>query len=124
MALDFDSDLSSILNTKEYATTISPASDGILLESGDYLLTESGDRIVRATSTGSPFSGIFDNATVPVDAGGNVVVHQEQPRLTCRTTDLSWLSEGSVMTIAGVEYKAQAWIEDGTGVTEVQLEKQ
>ena len=113
MALDFDSDLSSILNTKEYATTISPA-----------LLTESGDRIVRATLTGSPFSGIFDNATVPVDAGGNVVVHQEQPRLTCRTTDLSWLSEGSVMTIAGVGYKAQAWIEDGTGVTEVQLEKQ
>jgi hypothetical protein len=66
---------------------------------------------------------IFDNETIPIDAGGFVQVHQEQPRLTCKTSDLSNISEDDVMIVSSVEYRVVGWIHDGTGVTEVQLEK-
>jgi hypothetical protein len=71
----------------------------------------------------STIKGIFDNETIPVDAGGYVQVHQEQPRLTCRTVDLTDIAEDDVMVISSVEYRVVGWIHDGTGVTEVQLEK-
>jgi hypothetical protein len=72
----------------------------------------------------STILGIFDNETVPVDAGGFVSVHEEQPRLTCRTTDIPNISETDEMIIADVTYKVRAWVHDGTGVTTVQLERQ
>jgi len=79
---------------------------------------------VSVTYSGGTISGIFDNETVPVDAGGYVSVHQEQPRLTCRTADVPSIAEDQTMVISGVTYKIRAWIHDGTGVTVVQLEKQ
>ena len=81
------------------------------------------DFAVAVTYDGGTISGIFDNETVPIDAGGMVVIHQEQPRVTIRTSDLPSIAEGEVMTIDGVDYSVQAWVHDGTGVTEVQLEK-
>lgn len=66
---------------------------------------------------------IFDNETVPVDAGGFAQVHQEQPRVTCRSIDVPSISETDVMIIGGLHYTVRAWVHDGTGVTEVQLEK-
>jgi hypothetical protein len=79
---------------------------------------------VSVTYGGTTINGIFDNETVPVDAGGFVSVHQEQPRLTCRTSDVSAIAEDQTMVISAVTYKVRAWIHDGTGVTVVQLEKQ
>jgi hypothetical protein len=79
---------------------------------------------VSVTYSGGTIKGIFDNETVPVDAGGYVSVHQEQPRLTCRTADVPSIAEDQTMVISGVTYKIRAWIHDGTGVTVVQLEKQ
>jgi hypothetical protein len=98
MALPFATDLLTLFNVDEFAVNV----------------TYSGGRI----------RGIFDNETVPVDAGGFVSVHQEQPRLTCRTTDVPSIAEDQTMVISGVTYKVRAWIHDGTGVTVVQLEKQ
>jgi hypothetical protein len=79
---------------------------------------------VAVTYSGGTINGIFDNETVPVEAGGFVSVHQEQPRLTCKTSDLPSIAEDQSMVISGVTYKIRAWIHDGTGVTVVQLEKQ
>lgn len=73
---------------------------------------------------GATIRGIFDNETVPVEGGGFVSVHQEQPRLTCRTLDVPAIAEDQKMVISFVTYKIRAWIHDGTGVTSVQLEKQ
>ena len=78
---------------------------------------------VAVTYDGGTINGIFDNETIPVDNGGFVTVHQEQPQLTCKTSDLHSIGEGEVMVISGVTYVVRAWIHDGTGVTVVQLEK-
>ena len=67
---------------------------------------------------------IFDNETVPMDAGGTAQVHQEQPRFTCRTTDISSIASGQTLVVNSTTYKVVAWIDDGTGVTTIQLEKQ
>jgi hypothetical protein len=97
MALPLIDDLTSILSVDEFAVSV--------------------------TYDGGTINGIFDNETIPVDNGGFVTVHQEQPQLTCRTSDLPSVGEGEVMVISGVTYVVRAWIHDGTGVTVVQLEK-
>jgi hypothetical protein len=97
MPLPFAADLSTIMNVDEFAVSVS--------------------------YDGGTITGIFDNETVPVDAGGFAQVHQEQPRLTCRTTDIPSITEGQTMVISGTTYTIRAWVHDGTGVTEVQLEK-
>lgn len=98
MAIAFQDDLSYMLDVDDFATAV--------------------------TYDGGTINGIFDNETVPVDAGGFVPVHQEQPRLTCRTSDIPSIAQDQVMVIGGVSYDVKAWIHDGTGVTVVQLERQ
>jgi len=98
MAIAFQDDLSYMLDVEDFATAV--------------------------TYDGGTINGIFDNETVPVDAGGFVPVHQEQPRLTCRTSDIPSIAQDQVMVIGGVSYDVKAWIHDGTGVTVVQLERQ
>jgi len=103
MAIPFLSDLASIMNVNEFATSASYSRRGAL-----------------GTST---ISGIFDNETMPVDAGGGVSVHQEQPRFTCRTADIPNISEDDQIIVSAVNYTVRAWIHDGTGVTVLQLER-
>lgn len=81
------------------------------------------DFAVRVTYSGGTINGIFDNETIPVDSNGYVTVHQEQPRLTCKTADIGSIGEGEVMVISGVSYAIRAWVHDGTGTTVIQLEK-
>ena len=81
------------------------------------------DFAVAATYEGGLINGIFDNETVPVDAGGFAQVHQEQPRFTCRTSDLPDIAEGQAIIISGLTYDIKAWVHDGTGVTTLQLER-
>lgn len=88
------------------------------------LILDVDDFAVAVTYDGGTINGIFDNETVPVDAGGFVSVHEEQPRLTCRTTDVPSIAQDQTMVISAVTYKVKAWIHDGTGVTTVQLERQ
>jgi hypothetical protein len=77
----------------------------------------------QVTYGGSTILAIFDKETVPVDAGGSVEVHQADPKLTCKTADVPSLTEGDAMTINGVPYRAMSWVHDGTGMTEIELEK-
>ena len=104
MPLPLSDDLTDILNIEEFATTVAYQRKDALGDSTIY--------------------GIFDNETVPVDTGGFVPVHEEQPRLTCRTADVPNIAETDVMIINSVTYKVRAWVHDGTGVTTVQLERQ
>jgi len=97
MPLPFASDLSAILDLKDFAESV--------------------------TYDGGTINGVFDNETIPIESGGFVAVHQAQPRLTCRTSDLPSVAEGEAMVISGVTYAVRAWIHDGTGVTVIQLEK-
>ena len=98
MAIGFANDLLSLFAIEDFATT--------------------------ATYQSSDLIGIFDNETVPVDAGGIAAVHQEQPRFTCKTADVSNIAEDDFIVISNVEYRVVAWLHDGTGVTTIQLEKQ
>jgi hypothetical protein len=97
MALPLASDLADIFLVADFATAV--------------------------TYDGGTIYGIFDNETVPIDAGGFVDVHQEQPRLTCKTADIPSIAEADAMVIGGVNYRVVAWVHDGTGVSVVSLEK-
>lgn len=98
MAIAFADDLAQLLDLDDFATAV--------------------------TYSGGTINGIFDNDTIPVDAGGFVPVHEEQPRLTCRTADVPSITYDQTMVILGVTYKIKAWVHDGTGVTVIQLERQ
>ena len=104
MPIPFLDDLAIILGVNDFGVTITYKRKGAL-----------GDSVIN---------GIFDNETVPTDAGGFVQVHEEQPRVTCRTADIQYISETDEMIILEVRYKVRAWVHDGTGVTTVQLERQ
>jgi hypothetical protein len=103
MALPLAADLLAILNVQEFATSVTYRRKNALSD---------------ATIT-----GIFDNETVPVEAGGFVPVHQEQPRFTCRTADIPNISEDDQIIMSSTTYVIRAWIHDGTGVTVLQLER-
>jgi len=104
MAINFAADISSMLNVDEFATLITY-------------------RRVNAQGD-SEINVIFDNETVPFEGGGFSVVHQEQPRVTCRTSDVAYIAFGDQMVISSVVYNVREWIHDGTGVTVVHLEKE
>jgi hypothetical protein len=104
MAIAFAADVLQLLNLGDFAVSITYRRKGAL-----------GDSVINA---------IFDNETVPTDAGGFVTVHEEQPRVTCRTADIPYIAETDEMIISEVRYKVRAWVHDGTGVTTVQLERQ
>ena len=86
-------------------------------------LLDLDDFAVAASYEGGTINSIFDNETVPVEAGGFSQIHQEQPRFTCRTADVPSVAEGQAIVISGLTYEIKAWVHDGTGVTTLQLEK-
>ena len=104
MAIPLTSDLTFLFDTDDFAVSVAYQRK---LGLGD-----------------STIKGIFDNETVPLDAGGMALVHQEQPRLTCKTSDVSNIAEDDRIVHNSVIYRIVAFIHDGTGVTTIQLEKQ
>lgn len=69
------------------------------------------------------FDAIFDNDFVEVEAGG-VPFAMQQPRLIARTSDISTLVEDDQIKINGIIYKIKVIQADGTGMTNLVLEKQ
>ena len=79
----------------------------------------------RAAATGTQdLLGIYDNAYEAVDAGGTVSFAMQQPRFTCRTADIPSAAEGDTMTLDGQQYIVRIVMPDGTGITELMLERQ
>lgn len=68
--------------------------------------------------------GIFDNDFIEVDTGGNVGFALLQPRFLCKTSDVSAVAEDAKVVISDLTYKVKIVKPDGTGMTELVLEKQ
>ena len=76
------------------------------------------------SGTSTTISGIFDNDFVEVDAGGGVPFAMQQPRFMCRTADVTTAVEDDTLVISAVTYKIKVRQDDGTGMTNLILEKQ
>lgn len=90
------------------------------------MLTDFGQSITYTVQGGSQatITGIFDAQFVEVDAGGNVGVAYQQPRLMVRTADVVNCTDGDTFVVSGVTYLSRIVQDDGTGMTMIVLEKQ
>lgn len=69
--------------------------------------------------------GIFDLAFQEIDVEAGVPVATRRPRFICSTADLSGGGAfGDTLVIDGTTYKVRVVEPDGTGMTELALEKQ
>jgi hypothetical protein len=90
------------------------------------MLTDFGQSVTYTIQGGSPatITAIFDNQFIEVDSGGTVGFAIQQPKLTCRTSDVVNCTEGDTFVVSGVTYLSRVVQDDGTGMTEIVLEKQ
>jgi hypothetical protein len=90
------------------------------------MLTDFGQSVTYTVQGGSPatITAIFDNQFIEVDSGGTVGFAIQQPKLTCRTSDVVNCTEGDTFVVSGVTYLSRVVQDDGTGMTEIVLEKQ
>ncbi len=78
----------------------------------------------RANRSRKVVKGIFDNAYTEVDVGGTVGFATVAPRFLCRTADLNGAADADSLDICGDKYLIRIMQPDGTGMTEIFLEKQ
>ena len=94
------------------------------------MLSDFGQTVTLTPISGSQstFMAIFDAQHMFEEVGGSVAFSVQQPKLTCRTTDVSAVVEGDSVALAvegsNKTYKVRASMPDGTGFTELQLEEQ
>lgn len=89
------------------------------------LLADFGETATFTPSGGAGVSvtGILDNDYEAVDAGGSVSFAVTRPRFVCRSSDIPAAADGDTLTIGGVAYTIRVVMPDGTGMTELMLEK-
>lgn len=68
-------------------------------------------------------AGIFDRGFAAASVGAYAGVEGARITYQCREADVPGIARGSVLTIAGDNYKAKAIEPDGTGVVVVVLER-
>lgn len=90
------------------------------------MLADFGVSVSYTPSGGSAstITGIFDNQYQAVETGGEVAFAIEQPKLAVKTSDVSTAAEGDTVVVSGVTYKVTVVMNDGTGMTDLALEKQ
>ena len=90
------------------------------------LLADFGQNVTYTVQGGSAATirAIFDNQFIQVDSGGSVGFAIQQPKLTCRTEDVPNCTEGDSFVVSGATYISRIVQDDGTGMTEIVLEKQ
>jgi hypothetical protein len=69
-------------------------------------------------------TGIFDNAYEAVDAGGTVPIAITQPHFVCRTSDVPNAADGDALVVRSINYIVRVVMSDGTGITDLMLERQ
>lgn len=78
-----------------------------------------------AGGAASQVKGIFDDGWLEFEGEGEASASGTAPRFVCRTADLSGGGAfGDTLVIGGVTHKARIIKPDGTGMTELWLEKQ
>lgn len=98
----------------------SAADRAIFLSTNDFGVSATFTRGVTVTT----ISGIFDNDFIEVDAGGTIPFAMQQPTFLARTSDVAAAVEDDTLLIAGTTYKIRVVQADGTGMTNLILEKQ
>ena len=66
---------------------------------------------------------IFDNEYFDVDPAGSVTFATQQPKILARDEDIVGIKEGDEITINATPYVIRVVMPDGTGMTEIMLEK-
>ncbi len=67
---------------------------------------------------------ILDNEYFAADgSGSSVAFAMRQPKVLCRTADLTGVAENGLMTIEGDDFTIRVVMPDGTGMTELMLEE-
>jgi len=75
-----------------------------------------------ATIGSATVKGIFDNNYEAINiATGEITT--TGPRFLCRTSDVTSVVQGTIVTINSIDYKAINIEPDGTGMTTIQLSK-
>lgn len=69
-------------------------------------------------------NGIYEDDYELLDAGGTVGFASSSPTFQCSTADVSGAAEGDALTVGGVNYIIRVVMDDGTGITMLQLEAQ
>ncbi len=67
--------------------------------------------------------GIFDDEDIDVTMGEGAAQIVPQPIFTCATAHVLGIADGQIMVIRGASFKVQNWKNDGTGLTEIYLER-
>ena len=67
---------------------------------------------------------IFDDDFESVETSGTIAFASSQPRITIPTANLLGVAEGDKITVDTVTYVIRVVKADGTGMTELMLEKQ
>ncbi len=99
---DLVSDLPTFLDTDEFADSAT---------------------ISKKTVSEATINGIFDNDYFEVNTG-QVGVSSSTPAFLCRTSDITNVKFGHVITINSLDYKVRDIQPDGTGMTALILEVQ
>ncbi len=79
---------------------------------------------VTINSTTTQVAGIFDDDYQDVDAGGMVGFATSSPTFHARTSDLTGIEEGDTLTVNAQNFVVRVVMDDGTGLTMLQLERQ
>jgi len=102
MVLETASDFASFFDTDSHGSSVTYTPDG---------------------GSASTINGILNNEFELVDVG-DTGVESTIPVLTVKSSDVSSIAQGDTFVIDSVTYKSVIIRPDGTGVTEIQLEKQ
>tara|TARA_A200000159_G_scaffold164392_1_gene193815 strand:+ start:2104 stop:2409 length:306 start_codon:yes stop_codon:yes gene_type:complete len=90
----------------------------------EVLLADFGETMSYTPSggTATDITAIFDNAYQAVDAGGTIAFAVSQPKIMCRTSDVSSAQEGDTIVYNSTTYTMTIVMDDGTGMSEIMLE--
>jgi hypothetical protein len=69
-------------------------------------------------------NGIYEDDYEAVEAGGGVAFGITSPTFHVRTSDVANAAEGDTLVVSGVSYIIRVVMQDGTGLTMLQLEEQ
>lgn len=81
------------------------------------------DGAVRNGDTANPILGIFDDEDVEAQNGEGVIVLVPQVTFTCASSKVPNLVEGDTLLVRSVTYTIRFWMDDGTGVVTLHLER-
>jgi len=77
-----------------------------------------------ATYDGTLVLGVFDDEDNEVQMGDGTIRVMRQCSFTGRAEDFPDIAEGQTVVIDAVTYVIHSWMDDGTGMIDIEMEKQ